>query len=400
MKDIAFRPFSEKPVSYWTVLILLAVVAAVAYLSAHHMETEGHWITGMSNQVVWGTPHVFAVFLIVAASGALNIASIGSVFAKGPYQPLARMSGILAIALLIGGLLVLVLDLGRPDRLIVAMTYYNFKSIFAWNIILYVGFIVIVGAYVWTMVDRSREVRRWYKPAAFAAFFWRLVLTTGTGSIFGFLVARAAYDTAILAPTFIVMSFAYGLAIFMVMILVIDHWSGRVIGENLFRRLKNLLAVFVAGALFLVFIYHVTKLYGTKYHGFEEFILVSGGLYPWMFWVGQVLLGSLAPIALIFMPFTAKSRLWVGVASVLVIVGGLMQMYVTIIGGQAYPLPIFPNYDVTSSFFDGVIAEYLPSIWEILLGIGGFAIAVILTMVLFRVLPIVPLSVLDEPARS
>jgi molybdopterin-containing oxidoreductase family membrane subunit len=33
----------------------------------------------MNNQVVWGLPHVFAIFLIIAASGILNIASISSV---------------------------------------------------------------------------------------------------------------------------------------------------------------------------------------------------------------------------------------------------------------------------------------------------------------------------------
>ena len=44
------------------------------------------------------------------------------------------LSALLAIALLMGGLMVLMLDLGRPDRLIVAMTHFNFKSIFAMNI--------------------------------------------------------------------------------------------------------------------------------------------------------------------------------------------------------------------------------------------------------------------------
>ncbi len=60
----------------------------------------------------------------------------------------------LAVALLVGGLAVLVLDLGRPDRLIVAMTNYNFKSIFAWNIILYTGFMAIVAVYLWMLMER------------------------------------------------------------------------------------------------------------------------------------------------------------------------------------------------------------------------------------------------------
>ena len=119
------------------------------------MEHHGHVVTGMSNQIVWGTPHVFAVFLIVAASGALNVASFSSVFNRLAYKPYARLSGLLAIALLAGGLAVLVLDLGRPDRLIVAMTTYNFKSIFAWNIYLYTGFFAVVATYLFVMMDRK-----------------------------------------------------------------------------------------------------------------------------------------------------------------------------------------------------------------------------------------------------
>ena len=138
-------------------------------------------------------------------------ASVGSVFGRLPYKPMARLSGLLAIALLVGGLAVLVLDLGRPDRLIVAMTYYNFKSIFAWNIILYIGFLVVVAAYLFVQMNRGTE--NWTKPVGLMAFLWRLALTTGTGSIFGWLVARQAYDAAVMAPLFIAMSISFGLAI-------------------------------------------------------------------------------------------------------------------------------------------------------------------------------------------
>ena len=112
------------------------------------MEQHGHMVTGMNNQIVWGMPHVFAVFLIVAASGVLNVASIGSVFGKPVYKARAPLSGLLAMALLAGGLTVLMLDLGRADRLIVAMTHFNFKSIFALNVILYTGFFAIVALHM------------------------------------------------------------------------------------------------------------------------------------------------------------------------------------------------------------------------------------------------------------
>ena len=188
MKPMTFREIDGNSKGYYTLLGLLGLVVAAGLGSAYYMEHNGHWVTGMNNQIVWGMPHVFAVFLIVAASGALNVASISSVFGKTSYKPLAPLSGLIAISLLIGGLMVLVLDLGHPDRLIVAMTYYNFKSIFAWNMILYNGFLAIVIIYLWTMMQRS--MNKYSKVAGFFAFIWRLALTVGTGSIFGFIVAR------------------------------------------------------------------------------------------------------------------------------------------------------------------------------------------------------------------
>ena len=95
--------------------------------------------------------------------------------------------------------------------------------------ILYSGFFAIVGVYLWTMMDRT--VNKFNRPAGFAAFFWRIALTTGTGSIFGFLVAREAYDAAIMAPMFVIMSFSYGLAFFIITLIAAYVWGDREIGD-------------------------------------------------------------------------------------------------------------------------------------------------------------------------
>ncbi len=271
-----------------------------ALACAFYMEHYGHYVTGMTNQIVWGTPHVFAIFLIVAASGALNVASIGSVFGKPMYKPLGRLSGLLAIALLVGGLVVLVLDLGRPDRLIVAMTHYNFKSIFAWNIFLYVGFMVIVAVYLWLQMER--RMNRYAKTAGLVAFVWRLVLTTGTGSIFGFLVAREAYDSAIMAPLFVAMSFSFGLAVYILVLLAVYHGSEREIGDIVMRKLSRLLGVFVAAVLYFTVVQHLANLYAAEHTGVERFILMDGGIYTLLFWLGQVVLGGILPMMLVFRP--------------------------------------------------------------------------------------------------
>ena len=380
--------------SYWSILAVLAVIALVGLAAAHHMDTEGHHITGMTNQIVWGLPHVFAIFLIVAASGALNLASIASVFGKQDYKPLARFSAVLSIALLVGGLAILLLDLGRPDRLIVAMTYYNFKSIFAWNIILYTGFVVIVLAYLWLMMER--RMHRWSKPAGLLAFAWRLILTTGTGSIFGFLIAREAYDSALLAPMFIIMSFAFGLAVFILLLMLSFRLDQRELDDRHLQRLRKLLGLFTVAVLYFVIVFHLTKLYGTQNHDFERFILVEGGIYTQLFWFIQIGLGSLLPLALIYAPALQHSRPALVAASLLVILGAFAQLYIIIIGGQAFPLNIFPGYIVESSFFDGVVNEYTPSLWELLLGFGGVTSAILIALLSIRVLPIMPESLPAE----
>lgn len=394
MKKVQFLEIEGRSAGYYALLGVLGLLVAIGLAAAYYMEHHGHVVTGMSNQVVWGMPHVFAVFLIVAASGALNVASVGSVFGKAPYKPLAPLSGLLAIALLVGGLVVLVLDLGRPDRLIVAMTRYNFKSIFAWNIFLYTGFAAIVAVYLWMLMDR--RMKPYTKPVGYAAFIWRLILTTGTGSIFGFLVARDAYDTALLAPLFVVLSLAYGMAIFLLVLMASYAWSGRPLGDFLLMRMKNLLGIFVAAGLYFVAVYHLTNLYFTERHAFERFILLDGGLFTQVFWLGQVLLGGLVPLVLVFHPTWSRSRQVIGLASVLVILGGLAQMYVTIPGGQAFPLELVPGKDVVASpFFDGVVASYTPTLPELALGIGGFSFALLLVALAVKVLRFLPVRLDD-----
>ena len=396
MSKIEYTTVEGKSLAYFALLGGLGFIMLLAIASVFYMEHEGHHVTGMTNQIVWGMPHVFAIFLIVAASGALNVASIASVFRKKIYEPMARLSALLAIALLTGGLVVLLLDLGRPDRLIVAMTYYNFKSIFAWNIILYTGFFAFVGAYLWTMMDHN--VYKFKPYAGFSAFIWRLILTTGTGSIFGFLVARSAYDAALMAPMFIIMSFSFGLAIFILVLMASYKWTNMELGDAVVNRLRNLLGIFVASVLYFTAVYHLTNLYATQHHEVEKFLLLEGGILTNIFWIGEILLGGLIPLALIYAPGVKNCRTTLGLVCTLIIIGGLSKVYTILIAGQAFPLEMFPGYEVSSSFYDGVVNSYTPSLPEILLGLGGIAMSLFIVVFALKVLRFLPESLADSVA--
>ena len=387
--DHGFYSLEER--IFYVLLLLGGGVTAAGLYAAHSMETHGHAITGMTNQVVWGLPHVFAIFLIVAASGVLNVASIGSVFGQALYKPRAPLSGLLSLAMLAGGLTVLMLDLGRPDRVIVAATHYNGSSVFAWNVLLYSGMAAIVAIYLWTLLER--RMNRYAKAAGIAALIWRFALTTGTGSIFAFLVARQAYQSAVLAPLFIVLSFAWGLAVFLIVQAAMYAWNGQALPEAVRARMARLLGVFVAAALYLVAVYHLTNLYFAKQAAFEAFILLGrgdpSGLFAPLFWLGYVGLGALLPMLLLWLPQAAGPRSLLA-ACALVLLGAFALLFVFIIGGQAFPLEIFPGYAATSSFADGTAEVYNPRWPEWLLGFGGLGVAFLLTTIGVRALDFLP----------
>jgi hypothetical protein len=130
--------------------------------------------------------------------------------------------------------------------------------------------------------------------------------------------------------------------------------------------------------LYFTLIQHLANLYAAEHIGIERFILLEGGVYTALFWLGQVFVGGILPMLLVFKPGRKDKQLsnsTAALASALVILGGFAQIYVIVIGGQAYPLNLFPGMDVSSSFNDGVIASYAPSLPEIGLGLGGVALA-------------------------
>jgi len=77
-------------------------------------------------------------------------------------------------------------------------------------------------------------------------------------------------------------------------------------------------------------------------------------------------------------------------ATSLVVGGGFAQMWVTIVGGQAFPLVIFPGRQVSSSFYDGVVNTYTPTLPEWLLGFSGIAIAGLIVMLAMKFLGFLP----------
>ncbi len=396
-ESYAYRELTGSGRRYWGLMAVIAVPLAAGAISFCYIETAGLTVTGMDNQIVWGIPHVFAVFLLVAATGALNVAMAASVFGKHAYQRVAPLSALVAIALLAAGLAVFMLDMGRAERWVVALTHFNFGSIFAPRTLIYGGFLAIVAVYLWFMLER--RMNDYVRPVAIIALVGQLLVATAVAETFGLNAGREAYDSALYIPMFMAFGSAYGTAIFVLALLAAASWDGHAVPEELLRRLKNLLAIFVGASLFLGVLLVAAKYHFPRTREVAQFLLFDGGVYTLLLWIGQLVLGTIVPLALLARRQFSRGTL-IG-ACLLIVLGGVAQMYVTLIGGQAYPQVLFPGMSETSSFFDGEIHPYAPSLAEILLGVGGLAFAAALIAVAVRNIAILPARFkAGEPPRA
>ena len=75
------------------------------------------------------------------------------------------------------------------------------------------------------------------------------------------------------------------------------------------------------------------------------------------------------------------------------LLGGMAHIYVIVIGGQSYPLSLFPGMEVTSTFQDGEFGNYVPTLPELLLGLAGVSIAMFMTGFALKLLPFLPTPV-------
>jgi len=166
-------------------------------------------------------------------------------------------------------------------------------------------------------------------------------------------------------------------------------WNDMQLAADIRRRLARLLGIFVAASLYLVAVYPLTNLYFARQQDFASFILLTGGIYPLLFWGGYVLVGSVVPLLLLFHPRLIGERATLAAAA-LAILGAFAWLFVFIIGGQAFPLEIFPGFEVSSTFADGAVEHYMPSLPEFLLGVGGLGAAFLLTVVGVRVFDFLP----------
>ena len=178
--EIRFDSIEGKSFSYRVVVLIFAAMALAGLLATLWVMKYGIAETGMNTRVPWGLQIVMAVYYIGLSAGSLVISGLYGVFGKLEYKPFARIAVYLAMLFLIAGLLSILTDQGRMDRVFVEpFVHFNLQSMFSINPILYNGHILICVIYLWALFTERKTVTT---VVATLAFGWAFCVHSGTGA--------------------------------------------------------------------------------------------------------------------------------------------------------------------------------------------------------------------------
>jgi len=390
----SFVTIEGKSRSYYLMVAILAVLTLVGFISFAVAYVNGHQMFGGSNAVPWGLPIVLAIYLIGLSAGSLILSSLTYVLGREEYRSISRMAVFLAIVLILGAMISIAVDLGRPEkfwRLLMFFYLNNMSSMFSINGILYGGYFVISLLYLGFIFANQTRLT---KLMGIVAVLWAVLVHGGTGAIFGFIAAREAWFSPIKPFEFLAAALTSGLALLIVSVVLALKLTGRQVTKEMIISLGRLLSALIIFLLILVFVDKLTHLYEPA-RGAAMFTLA--GRYSWIFWGLQISMGALIPLVILFHPRAGKTVPGVFAAAASVVVGVFAERYYLVIPGAAYPQHYYPG-KIEGVY--GAVGHFSLAPAELALSLGIFAFLGLLFVLGLKYLELLPAKEDGEEAPA
>lgn len=377
-----FEKIEGKSSAYKLLLAVLAVAALLGIYTFIQTFLQGHWSFGTSNRVPWGIAITMVVLMVGLSAGSLMLSTLAYVFGEEKYKPVSRVTVYLAILLLLGALIVIAAEIGRPERSWQLFLMRNPISMFAINGFLYISYFVLSIAYLWSMFKGNMGLT---KALGALAIPWAVLVHGGTGAIFGFIASRALWNSAMFPVLFLVAALVSGVGLLILILVATMKFTRREISEDMVVGLGKYLAGFIFIQLFLVAVEGLQK----AYFGFEteavEFLLANYGV---SFWIVQVFLGMLLPLAILLYPSTRNKLSWVIAASVLAVLGVFAERFNIVVPGLALPQRYTIEGQIQGYF--GAAGAYSPTSAELSIVLGVIALLGLLYALGLKYLQLLP----------
>lgn len=383
------------PLIAWYALLVAGLLLGLYAFG--YQWANGLTVTGLTNAVTWGLYIVMFMFLVGISAGGLIVVAGAELLGTHRFEPLNRLAVIVSGTAIAAAAVSILPDLGRPQMAWQMIVSPQLMSPLVWDMGVITVYLTIAAIDLW-ILTRPRPMAKALRVMAIVSLPVAVLVHSVTAWIFGFLVARPFWNTAILAPLFISSALVSGTALVLVVAAIVRRVSSWSLPDHVFADLGRLLAWFVAVDFFLLLAEFVTAYTSqTDYHLAPLEMLFGGRLAP-LFWA-QITLGVAVPFVVYVVPALRRRTSLLVAAATLSILGVFAKRVNILMPGMYEPqvslAPGIPLGRPGQGF--GIDDLYVPSWVEygVVVGILAFSAALITLGVRRWVLPADP----DEAAR-
>jgi len=392
-------------------------ISLLACIYAYYLQWDkGLIVTGLRDYTSWGMYIANFVFFVATSLVGMLISSLLGLIGFKWVKPIARIAEIIAVAFAAIAGLVIVSDMGRPERLPYVFLYGRIQSPIIWDVTVVTTYLVISALlYFLPLIPdlaiskgRMGHTPKWlqktyevlsvnwihtpqqYKillkavrimliliiPTAFA-------IHTVTSWLFA-VTLRPGWDSSIFGPYFLTGAFVAGsAAVVIVMYFVRTNYKlDKYLTLHHFDMMGKLLVL--VSIVYLYFNINEYLVPGFKMKTAEAIHLkeLFVGDYAMMFWSVQ-LLGLIIPIILLLFKVFRKP-LSMLVISIIMLIAAWFKRFIIVVPTQDHPF--LPKQHVPDAWM-----VYHPTIVESAITIGTIILAVIIITILVKFFPVIPI---------
>ncbi|MDP4291617.1 MAG: NrfD/PsrC family molybdoenzyme membrane anchor subunit [Bacteroidota bacterium] len=394
------------------------LVALLICLYAYSLQLRtGLGVAGIRDYVAWGMYIAnFVFFVATSLIGMLISAVLGLLEIKWA-APISRIAEIIALAFAAVAGIVIIMDMGRPERLAYVFIHGRVQSPIIWDVTVVTTYVVLSALLFYLPLipdikichDKLEGVpkmqRAFYRILSLG---WtgtpeqlrlitksiRLLLiliipvALGIHTVTSWLFAstsRPGWDSTIFGPYFVAGAFVSGCAAVIIAMYFFrkNYKLNEYLTDELFDKMGKLLVLVSLVYLYFNLNEFLVPAYKMKKFDAVHLREIFTGAYALMFWSVQ-LLGLVIPIILLLFN-KARKPLPMLIIAIFVFTGAWFKRYIIVVPTQLHPyLPIqnVPEY----------FKFYTPTLIETAITLTSFILVLMIITILAKIFPVIPIS--------
>jgi Ni/Fe-hydrogenase subunit HybB-like protein len=381
---------------YWSWLAFLAVLIVSGVLAYASQATSGLVVTAMRDQVSWGFYIGNFTFLVGVAAAAVVLVIPAYLYHWKPIREIVIFGELLAVSAIVMCMLFVTADVGRPERLwhlVPVFGHLNFpRSLLAWDVAVLNVYFVVNFIVVTHIVYRAFQGRHYTKklviPLVLFSIPMAVSIHTVTAFLYNGMAARPYWNSSILAPQFLASAFCSGPAILLMALQVLRRVTRFEIQDAAIWKIAELMAY----AMFVNLFLHGAEAFKEYYSNSEHL------LYTEYWFEGLAGHGTLVPYAWTAVALNVLSLVLFGVPKLrrnwVLLNVGCIATYAGVYIDKGMGL-IIPGLTPDTL---GEIYEYYPTLTEVRVAAGIFAIGFLLFTLMLKVAVPILLGELQDEA--